>query len=153
MFNDLKKPLADLIKFEFWPQISKMTLTYIWRSKSIFGLYHSATSRILDQDQRSWFLVYKQTKISFFKLNWVSFLDSTSISNSNQDRQGPLLDRYHKQQAEKKDKSHFTVDYFEFQDKKRGLENDVWASGLIRSTGQNAQFAFLCTSVVYRRPK
>ena len=26
---------------------------------------------------------------------------------------------------QKKDKSHFTVDYFEFQDKKRGLENDV----------------------------
>ena len=53
MFNDLKNPLAGLIRFDIWPQMSK-----IW-GKQPQHKSHSTTSRFLEQDRRSWFLVFR----------------------------------------------------------------------------------------------
>ena len=55
----------------------------LWHSNSMVGSSHIATSRILEQDQRSWFLVCYNTTSEFYlnstsSLQWVTFLLHTS---------------------------------------------------------------------------
>ena len=67
MFNDLKNVLAHLIRFVLWGKMSK-----IWCQQPQHKS-HRTTSRTLEQEQRSWFLVQVDKAIPIHFANFVHF--------------------------------------------------------------------------------